>query len=163
MAHSSVPGVPGPLKYPPPPTIQPTLIIHRHSSSRVGAWETLRSAISFKPHAGRLRAALWFSCTGSPGPLQSGSPYEALSEFTCCLITLLFCIKYPWFSSVFLIFFFAKVFNPMPFAFTGTSILALFWQFCWGESSGRESKCNEWFTLGCSCVNWCKWRCGGVL
>lgn len=50
MAHSSVPGVPGPLKYPPPPTI--TAHSNQPKLQQSGAWETLRSAIFLQSSCG---------------------------------------------------------------------------------------------------------------
>lgn len=92
MAHSGVPGVLGPLKYPPPPTVAAHSNQPPPQLQQSGAWETLRSAISFKPHAGRLLAALWFSCACSPSPLRRGVPYKASSEFAHCLNHPALCI-----------------------------------------------------------------------
>lgn len=97
--HSSMPP-PTPLKYPPPPTIP----VHSNQPppqlQQSGAWETLRSAVSLKPHAGWLLASLWFSFACSPSPLQSGLPYKTLSEFThfCIMTFLWFCLYSVLFS-----------------------------------------------------------------
>lgn len=50
MAHSSVPGVPDPLKYPPPPTI--TAHSNQPKLQQSGAWETLMSAIFLQSSCG---------------------------------------------------------------------------------------------------------------
>lgn len=98
MAHSSMSRVLGPLKYPPPPTIAAHSNQPPPQLQQSRARETLRSAISFKPHAGRLVAELWFSCACSPIPLYSGLSYKVSSVFTHCLNNPPFCIiTFLWF------------------------------------------------------------------
>lgn len=98
MAHSSMSRVPGPPKYPPPPTIASHSNQPPPQLQQSRARETLRSAISFKPHAGRLVAELWFSCACSPIPLYSGLSYKVSSVFTHCLNNAPFCtIAFLWF------------------------------------------------------------------
>lgn len=91
IACSRVPVVPGLLKYPPPP------IIAAHSNQplpqlqRSGARDMLRSAISLKPHAGRLLAALWFSCACPPQPSSRVvSPTRPHHSLLIAQTTLLF-------------------------------------------------------------------------
>lgn len=78
--HSGVSGVP--LT---PPPHNPT-----HSNQpppqlqQSGALETLRSAISFKPHAGEVTSCCGFPAPCSPSPLPNGVPSKAESESAPC-------------------------------------------------------------------------------
>jgi len=171
IAHSRVPGVPGLLKYPPPPTITAHSNQPPPQLQQSGAREMLRSAISFKPHAGRLLAALWFASDLPTQPTPEWSPYKASSEFTHYLNHPAFCIiTFLWFF-----FIFHVIFEPA---------LSCFWSpfdLCWFMTFGNLDPAveNPLFAvflevleqlsvmraiLSCSCVNGrCyELRCGGL-
>ena len=166
MAHSGVPWVPGPLKYPPPPTIAAHSNQPPPQLRQSGARETLRSAISFKPHAGRLLATLWFSCACSPSPLQSGVPYKASSEFTHCSNHPALCIiAFLWLPFYTPVFFFWAALSCV----WCHSVVRLFMVF--GNLDPAAGKrpfallevSEQLSVMSCSCVNGCcrEWRCGG--